>query len=263
MWRDVPEDTLSFPLNVFVYGTLKKGMSNHGVLSRHNARFIGEAEITGLILHLGGFPGLIDCMGTPKVQGEVWEIQSREALSDLDALEGHPHHYKRVSVWATLWPNLTYQEKAKLPGLRDGWVITYGYQRYEESRPHRICWPPKWTGAGTNTRLFLGFYAENAPNNPKKTETEALFHYRYNHTGWSGLVWAHTGEPVVDSPHGMPKPHFKYNHTLAVWELQQRSYYSGYQGPQSSVPSTPPIQYVEFKDDYDPGEEDAAEREVA
>jgi gamma-glutamylaminecyclotransferase len=73
---------------IFVYGTLKRGGSNHRFLAKQT--FVGEATtIPGFTLfELAGYPGLVakpDARGG--VVGEVWSVD-RAALARLDALEG-------------------------------------------------------------------------------------------------------------------------------------------------------------------------------
>jgi gamma-glutamylaminecyclotransferase len=73
---------------IFVYGTLKRGHSNHGYL--RGQTFIGLAitEPRYRLHDLGGFPGmvLVASHGT-SIQGEVWEIDEA-CLNQLDELEG-------------------------------------------------------------------------------------------------------------------------------------------------------------------------------
>jgi gamma-glutamylcyclotransferase (GGCT)/AIG2-like uncharacterized protein YtfP len=75
---------------VFVYGSLRKGFGNHGLLA--NSLFIEEATTkpTYSMLHLGSFPGLIP--GNTAIQGEVYDVDDT-TLVDLDRLEGYPHLY--------------------------------------------------------------------------------------------------------------------------------------------------------------------------
>lgn len=73
---------------IFVYGTLKRGCSNHHFLT--GQRFVGDAHTApGFRLYeLRGHPGMVarsdDRDG---VTGEVWEVDEA-ALVRLDALEG-------------------------------------------------------------------------------------------------------------------------------------------------------------------------------
>ncbi|MCX6955907.1 MAG: gamma-glutamylcyclotransferase [Verrucomicrobia bacterium] len=73
---------------VFVYGTLKRGCSNHHFLT--GQKFLGEARTRpGFRLYaLGGFPGMIPLsIDRDGVKGEVWSVDAA-ALVRLDGLEG-------------------------------------------------------------------------------------------------------------------------------------------------------------------------------
>ena len=81
---------------LFVYGTLKRGCSNH----RHLAgqRFVGLARTPPgyRLYNLGGYPAIVakpdDRDG---VVGEVWSVDN-EALAQLDGFEGvHEGLYRR------------------------------------------------------------------------------------------------------------------------------------------------------------------------
>lgn len=83
---------------VFVYGTLKRGHANHGLLK--DATFLKEGEVNGSIYDLnGGIPGLVRANEETKerVHGEVFMVND-EQLARLDRLEGHPGLYKREQV---------------------------------------------------------------------------------------------------------------------------------------------------------------------
>lgn len=72
---------------IFVYGTLKRGGSNHGWLC--GQRFIAEARTQPQfrLFDLGGYPGLVaDAQHGLAVEGEVWEVDAA-ALARLDELE--------------------------------------------------------------------------------------------------------------------------------------------------------------------------------
>jgi protein phosphatase len=84
---------------VFVYGTLKRGGSNH----RHmdGQAFVGTARTApGFALYeLEGYPGMVAKPGAPEgVTGEVWSVDGR-CLAELDELEGVPQGlYAREAV---------------------------------------------------------------------------------------------------------------------------------------------------------------------
>lgn len=84
---------------LFVYGTLKRGCSNHHHLAGQT--FVGAARtVAGFRLYdLGGYPGIAvvaeDCAG---VVGEIWSVDAT-ALARLDAFEGvHEGLYRRASI---------------------------------------------------------------------------------------------------------------------------------------------------------------------
>ena len=76
---------------VFVYGTLKRGETNHHWLE--GASWQGETELNGVVLHdLGPFPMAVVGEGT--AIGEVYAVES-SGLARLDELEGYPRLYDR------------------------------------------------------------------------------------------------------------------------------------------------------------------------
>lgn len=73
---------------LFVYGTLKRGCSNHAQMA--GQKFVGEARTApGYRLYdAGGYPGLVpDASDRDGVTGEVWSVDVA-ALQRLDAFEG-------------------------------------------------------------------------------------------------------------------------------------------------------------------------------
>ncbi len=84
---------------LFVYGTLKRGCSNHHHLAGQT--FVGAARtVPGFRLYdLGGYPGIAavaeERMG---VVGELWSVDPA-ALGRLDAFEGvHEGLYRRTRI---------------------------------------------------------------------------------------------------------------------------------------------------------------------
>lgn len=259
-----------FPIRMFVYGTLMQGMSNNGHME--GCKFVCTGAIDGLLIHLGGFPGLIEAWGAPRVIGEVWEVPNQEILDRLDHLEGtESNFYRRMEAWVEMEPEKIYAEKKQ----NNGHCHVYVYQHYKNKDPVRVVWPSKWAGPKSTTRLFLGFFDKDHPI--PRHEQQVLAHYNYLDTGWRGLVWADRAEPLSVAHNGNTKPSFKFNLQDKTWEpnkpypLYPQQSWSGSQN-RYPVPSsqsrpynrpTPPPQPVEFKDDSDPGEEDAPERSVA
>jgi gamma-glutamylcyclotransferase (GGCT)/AIG2-like uncharacterized protein YtfP len=73
---------------VFVYGTLKRGGSNHHFMA--SGSFAGNAQTPpGFTLYeIAGYPGMVREEGDREgVRGEVWSVDD-ECLADLDVLEG-------------------------------------------------------------------------------------------------------------------------------------------------------------------------------
>lgn len=74
------------PRCVFVYGTLRHGGSNDITRLRPAPRFVGAAQVAGVLYHLGAYPGVL-LGGDQWVMGEVYAIEpALEAV--LDAIEG-------------------------------------------------------------------------------------------------------------------------------------------------------------------------------
>jgi gamma-glutamylaminecyclotransferase len=97
------------PALIFVYGTLKRGGSNHAQLAGQT--YLGPARTQpGFTLYsLGEYPGLVatpatapaDCEG---VSGELWSVDAA-ALARLDAFEGiHEGLYARVPARLAAFP---------------------------------------------------------------------------------------------------------------------------------------------------------------
>lgn len=91
-------------IRVLVYGTLKKGHSNHVLLEEAKAVFLGFESVTGgyQMWDLGAIPAVVPSeTGERKIRGELWAMNP-EGLAALDLLEGHPHLYKRSKVWTDI-----------------------------------------------------------------------------------------------------------------------------------------------------------------
>lgn len=87
-------------INIFVYGTLKRGNSNHDLFCENMVRCVcgtvlGELYDTGY-----GFPAL-DLNGNNKVYGEIITIP-KEDLFYFDKLEGVPNLYQRNEVYVNV-----------------------------------------------------------------------------------------------------------------------------------------------------------------
>lgn len=85
-------------MKVFVYGTLKRGEGNNGLLLGCGADFLTEAKTKEpRKLVINGLPYLNkpEIEGGVKVKGEIWEVPD-SMMWRLDQLEGHPTWYKRT-----------------------------------------------------------------------------------------------------------------------------------------------------------------------
>ncbi len=83
---------------VFVYGTLKRGGSNHSWIEKQ--RFVAEACTAPLyrMYDLGGYPGMVRDAEGISIQGEVWSVDE-PGLIHLDVLEDiEGGEYERVAV---------------------------------------------------------------------------------------------------------------------------------------------------------------------
>jgi gamma-glutamylaminecyclotransferase len=97
--------SVSRPHLVFVYGTLKRGGSNHRHLAGQD--YLGPARLApGHTLYsLADYPGLVVAPGSSdRVRGELWAVDA-VALAGLDELEGVAEGlYARVPAPLAEWP---------------------------------------------------------------------------------------------------------------------------------------------------------------
>ncbi|MGD9418084.1 MAG: gamma-glutamylcyclotransferase family protein [Verrucomicrobiota bacterium JB025] len=85
---------------VFVYGTLRRGASNH--FRMDGARFVAEGTVGGRIFRIDWYPGLVLGDGGERIVGEVFEV-GPELLAELDVFEGvsaaaEESEYRRVKT---------------------------------------------------------------------------------------------------------------------------------------------------------------------
>lgn len=97
---------------IFVYGTLKKGYGNHGVLGR--SKYINEALTNSreFTMFDGGFPYVSDSFtdkNTGSILGELYEVDNEQTLANLDRLEGVPTLYIKREVDVTTLDGNTYK----------------------------------------------------------------------------------------------------------------------------------------------------------
>ncbi len=83
---------------LFVYGTLKSGLSNNYRLG--DGEFVGPAKTLPIyrLYGLGWHPGMVvDKVHGLAVEGELWSIDA-VTLQKLDEFEGVPHFFTRDPV---------------------------------------------------------------------------------------------------------------------------------------------------------------------
>jgi gamma-glutamylcyclotransferase (GGCT)/AIG2-like uncharacterized protein YtfP len=95
------ECTFNQRFMVFVYGSLKRGFSNHSLLT--SSKFCGITETIDPIFEmysLGSFPAVVETGNGFHITGELYEIDS-VTLKMLDRLEGNGSLYTRklVKIW--------------------------------------------------------------------------------------------------------------------------------------------------------------------
>ena len=84
---------------IFVYGSLKTGLANHGLLKKS---VTSRQNAIAFQLHLHDGPDYpFACRGRGVVFGEVYSVSIQE-LRHLDRLEEHPLEYRRVYVMVRL-----------------------------------------------------------------------------------------------------------------------------------------------------------------
>ncbi len=113
---------------IFVYGTLKRGLNNSFYLS--GQRFIAEAKTQPVyrMVDCGGYPGmyLVKENGV-SVEGEIWEVDEK-CLAQLDLLEDViGGEYERVVIAlashgeAEVQGYLYLRETSLLPDVGSNW----------------------------------------------------------------------------------------------------------------------------------------------
>ena len=114
---------------VFVYGTLRRGGSNHFRMAE--ADFLGEGKISGRMYQIDWYPALV-CGGSRWVKGELYRL-SDSTLGELDIFEGihidplEVREYRRVRTMVTLSGG----------GREEAWV--WEWARSEERRVGKEC----------------------------------------------------------------------------------------------------------------------------
>jgi gamma-glutamylcyclotransferase (GGCT)/AIG2-like uncharacterized protein YtfP len=81
---------------VAVYGSLRKGMGNHGLLQSDEVTFLGTERVSGFDMYsMGGFPFITPAQGEIRI--ELYKVGHATMLR-LDRLEGYPSFYDRKLI---------------------------------------------------------------------------------------------------------------------------------------------------------------------
>lgn len=116
-------------LQIFVYGTLKRGLSNAFYLA--GQRFVASVRTKPVyrMVDCGGYPGMYPVKENGvSIEGEIWEV-SEECVAQLDLLEDVVGgEYERVPVqleppyeWAEVLGFLYLRDASSLPDAGSNW----------------------------------------------------------------------------------------------------------------------------------------------
>lgn len=108
---------------VAVYGSLRQGMGNHGLLS--GLKPLSTTTVKGFDMYsYGAFPFITD--GEGEVTVEVYEVDSDNRADRLDMLEGYPSFYDRKQVITedgeTVWVYFIADQRNDTPVKNGDWV---------------------------------------------------------------------------------------------------------------------------------------------
>jgi gamma-glutamylcyclotransferase (GGCT)/AIG2-like uncharacterized protein YtfP len=81
-----------------VYGSLRMGMGNDGILTDPSTRFLGEEQTSPAftMIDLGAYPGVVNQGDTP-ITIEVYGV-SEDVWRRVEHLEGYPDYYDRIPL---------------------------------------------------------------------------------------------------------------------------------------------------------------------
>lgn len=112
---------------VAVYGTLRDGMGNNGLMG--DSELLGETKVEGYEMYpaapYGGFPVIFPVSHSeetsPTIVAEVYQVTEERLTGPLDRLEGHPSWYKRELVdtpygkaWIYVMQDERYKEHTRI-----------------------------------------------------------------------------------------------------------------------------------------------------
>lgn len=128
-------------IRVLVYGTLKKGHSNHILLEQAKADFLGYDSITGKynMFDMGSIPATMESESKNRIRGELYAI-SPDGLAALDMLEGHPNFYARRKLWTDLNARRAWVYMLKAKNYLHEGIVEVQAQLWRPSAEERAFW---------------------------------------------------------------------------------------------------------------------------
>jgi len=84
-------------INVFVYGSLKRGYWNHSLISGYMCTEAKTRDSRFTMVNLGAYPAVLN-EGNNYIYGELYRNVSEDVMRNLDDLEGYPFFYNRMKV---------------------------------------------------------------------------------------------------------------------------------------------------------------------
>ena len=106
---------------VFVYGTLRRGGSNH--FRMHGAEFVAAGTVRGRLYRIDWYPGLVADENAGEIIGEIYRLSAGK-LRELDEYEGPEYRREMMEVqadrttfqaWVWLW-NESVDENRRIVG---------------------------------------------------------------------------------------------------------------------------------------------------
>ena len=90
----------NFEVDLFVYGSLKKGFDNNGILGK--ATYISKAvTVRKFALYKsddGAYPYLVKNKSLNNISGELFKIKRKDLMLNIDIFEGSPDFYIKEAI---------------------------------------------------------------------------------------------------------------------------------------------------------------------
>lgn len=100
---------------VFVYGTLRRGGSNHFRMAA--AKFVSSATLTGRLYRVHWYPGLVLDEAGDEIHGDLYEVD-QDTLAILDVFEGLSAGEIEGTEYRRLKTEVVLQDSS----VREAWV---------------------------------------------------------------------------------------------------------------------------------------------